>query len=60
MPRRGHSTAIGKFAKIHHDRRVSEIRMLGALLRREQSAAPARLLAHLGLPARPDAQDHHD
>lgn len=37
--RRGHSTAIGKFAKIHHDRRVSEIRRLGVALREEQSAA---------------------
>jgi hypothetical protein len=36
MSRRGHSTAIGKFAKIHHDRRVSEIRRLGVALRREQ------------------------
>ncbi len=34
--RRGHSTAIGKFAKIHHDRRVSEIRRLGVALRAEQ------------------------
>ncbi|WKU07289.1 hypothetical protein [Micromonospora sp. HUAS LYJ1] len=36
MPRRGHSTTIGKFAKIHRDRRVSEIRMFGELLRAEQ------------------------
>jgi hypothetical protein len=39
MGRRGHSTAIGKFAKIHHDRRVSEIRRLGVALRGEQRAA---------------------
>lgn len=37
MGRRGHSTAIGKFAKIHHDRRVSEIRRLGVALREEQN-----------------------
>ncbi|WP_238005901.1 hypothetical protein KZZ52_41840 [Dactylosporangium sp. AC04546] len=43
MARRGHSTSIGKFAKVHHDRRVSEIRMLGELLRRErQSDLPLR------------------
>lgn len=34
--RRGHSTSIGKFAKIHHDRRKSEIRRLGVALRAEQ------------------------
>ncbi|MEO3746578.1 hypothetical protein [Plantactinospora sp. B5E13] len=39
MPRRGHSTTIGKIAKFCQDRRVSEIRMLGELLRREQQAA---------------------
>jgi hypothetical protein len=39
MPRRGHSTTIGKIAKVHHDRRVSEIRVLGELLYREQCAA---------------------
>jgi hypothetical protein len=39
MGRRGHSTAIGKFAKIHHDRRVSEIRRLGVALRGEHWAA---------------------
>jgi hypothetical protein len=39
MPRRGHSTTIGKIAKIHHARRVSEIRVLSELLRREQRAA---------------------
>lgn len=38
MGRRGHSTAIGKFAKIHHDRRVSEIRRLGVALREEQGS----------------------
>lgn len=38
MGRRGHSTAIGKFAKIRHDRRVSEIRKLGVALRGEQRA----------------------
>jgi hypothetical protein len=48
MPRRGHSTTIGKIAKIYHDRRVSEIRMLGELLRREQHAASR------GSPATPD------
>jgi hypothetical protein len=37
--RRGHSTAIGKFAKIHHDRRVSEIRRLGVALREERGLA---------------------
>lgn len=36
MSRRGHSTTVGKFAKIHHDRRVSEMRIFGELLRREQ------------------------
>lgn len=36
MPRRGHSTTIGKFAKLHRDRRVSEIRIFGELLRAEQ------------------------
>lgn len=36
MGRRGHSTTIGKFAKIHHDRRMSEIRIFGELLKREQ------------------------
>lgn len=38
MGRRGRSTTIGKFAKIHHDRRVSEIRLLGDALRGEQRA----------------------
>lgn len=37
MSRRGHSTTVGKFAKIYHDRRVSEIRVFGELLRQEQS-----------------------
>lgn len=48
MPRRGHSTTVGKIAKVYHDRRVSEIRVLGELLRREQRAAPPVS------PARPD------
>lgn len=39
MGRRGHSTTIGKFAKIHHDRRVSEIRVLGEALRAERRLA---------------------
>jgi hypothetical protein len=42
MSRRGRSTTIGKIAKIHQDRRVSEMRMLGELLRREQGAEPDR------------------
>lgn len=41
MARRGRSTTIGKFAKIELARRVSEIRMLGELLRREQDEALA-------------------
>ncbi|WP_229403579.1 hypothetical protein [Micromonospora okii] len=40
MPRRGRSTTVGKFAKFHHDRRVSEIRVLGELLRREGQGEP--------------------
>jgi hypothetical protein len=36
MARRGHSTVVGKFAKVHHDRRKSEIRVFGELLRQEQ------------------------
>ncbi|MFJ8579440.1 hypothetical protein [Micromonospora sp. NPDC093277] len=40
MPRRGRSTTIGKFAKLYQDRRVSEIRVLGELLRREQCVTP--------------------
>lgn len=39
MPRRGRSTTIGKFAKVYQDRRLSEIRMLGELLRLEQRTA---------------------
>ncbi len=35
MGRRGRSTSIGKFAKMLHDRRVSEIRVLGEALRGE-------------------------
>lgn len=42
MPRRGHSTTIGKIAKYYQDRRASEIRMLGELLRREQRVMSAR------------------
>ncbi|WP_158624188.1 hypothetical protein [Micromonospora sp. HM5-17] len=38
MPRRGRSSTIGKFAKLYQDRRASEIRMLGELLRRERAA----------------------
>lgn len=38
MGRRGHSTAIGKFAKLEHSRRVSEIRVLGETLRAETRA----------------------
>lgn len=41
MPRRGRSTTVGKFAKLHQDRRVSEIRMLGEMLQRERSVAAA-------------------
>lgn len=36
MPRRGRSTTIGKFAKLYQNRRASEIRVLGELLRGEQ------------------------
>lgn len=39
MPRRGYSTIVGKIAKVHQDRRRSEMRMLGELLRREQHSA---------------------
>lgn len=35
MGRRGRSTTIGKFAKIHLDRRVSEMRILAEVLRQE-------------------------
>jgi hypothetical protein len=42
MPRRGHSTRVGKIAKICQDRRASEIRMLGELLRRAQHATGDR------------------
>jgi hypothetical protein len=41
MARRGRSTTIGKFAKLCQDRRVSEIRGFGELLRREQAMARA-------------------
>jgi hypothetical protein len=37
MPRRGRSTTVGKFAKLFQDRRASEIRVLGELIREEQS-----------------------
>lgn len=40
MPRRGRSTTVGKIAKLCQDRRASEIRMLGELLRREEHGAP--------------------
>ncbi|MET7394302.1 hypothetical protein ABZS66_12490 [Dactylosporangium sp. NPDC005572] len=59
MARRGHSTSIGKFAKLHHDRRVSEIRVLGELLRRERRAVQhepaARDVTPIGA-----AVGHHD
>ncbi|MFV2103531.1 hypothetical protein [Micromonospora sp. LOL_024] len=42
MPRRGRSTTIGKIAKVHQDRRVSEIRVLGELLRCEQAPTSGR------------------
>ncbi|MEV6692197.1 hypothetical protein AB0M35_12095 [Micromonospora sp. NPDC051196] len=38
MPRRGYSTTIGKIAKVYQDRRRSEMRLLGELLRREQQS----------------------
>ena len=38
MGRRGHSTKVGKFAKLLHDRRVSEIRVLGETLRNQRRA----------------------
>ncbi|MGW1061335.1 hypothetical protein [Micromonospora rubida] len=41
MPRRGHSTIVGKIAKLHQDRRASEIRVLGETLRREQQTTPS-------------------
>jgi hypothetical protein len=56
MPRRGHSTTIGKFAKISYDRRRSEIRRLGDLLRYEQrsnrEARPPDAGSVSSLPAR--------
>ncbi|GGM64977.1 hypothetical protein ACFFX1_54040 [Dactylosporangium sucinum] len=58
MARRGHSTSIGKFAKVHHDRRVSEIRMLGELLRRERQAGPPLRERHVVHVDRPTV--HHD
>jgi hypothetical protein len=54
MPRRGHSTSIGKIAKVCHDRRVSEIRVLGEMMRREQCADPDwRTAADTAPPSRP-------
>lgn len=50
MPRRGRSTSIGKFAKRYQDQRVSEIRVLGELLRREQADG-----AHPHAPAAAEA-----
>ncbi|GIJ52206.1 hypothetical protein Val02_90920 [Virgisporangium aliadipatigenens] len=55
MARRGHSTTIGKFAKHELDRRRSEIRMFGDLLRREQQARSPVATAE---PDRADA--HHN
>ncbi len=56
MPRRGHSTTIGKFAKLHQNRRASEIRVLGEMLRREQctqpNQGPEALAAREGVEAR--------
>jgi hypothetical protein len=56
MPRRGHSTTIGKIAKLYQDRRVSEIRVLGELLRREQDpmsrASQAAATEPAGQPTR--------
>ncbi|MEV4824569.1 hypothetical protein [Micromonospora sp. NPDC049274] len=42
MPRRGHSTTIGKFAKLYQNRRASEIRVLGEMLRGEQHTKPSQ------------------
>lgn len=50
MPRRGHSTTVGKIAKFYQDRRASEIRVLGELLRREQRAASAESAETPDLP----------
>ncbi|MFG2044518.1 hypothetical protein [Dactylosporangium sp. NPDC048998] len=60
MARRGHSTTIGKFAKLHHDRRVSEIRVLGELLRRERRAVPIGPPARDVWPDRPDPSHPDD
>ncbi|WP_157756811.1 hypothetical protein [Plantactinospora sp. KBS50] len=51
MPRRGRSTTVGKFAKRHQDQRVSEIRVLGDLLRRERTDG-----AHPDVPVAPVAR----
>jgi hypothetical protein len=45
MSRRGRSTTIGKIAKLCQDRRVSEIRVLGELLRREQETRPGKAVS---------------
>lgn len=64
MPRRGHSTTIGKIAKVWHDRRVSEVRVLGELLRREQRAgltmSPAAPDMRPGPQARRPHPSRHD
>jgi hypothetical protein len=52
MPRRGRSTTVGKFAKLFQDRRASEIRVLGELIREEQRATPTSGVAALPVPAR--------
>jgi hypothetical protein len=54
MARRGHSTTIGKFAKLHHNRRVSEIRILGELLRGERRTASIGPAARDVSAERPD------
>ncbi|NBE80151.1 hypothetical protein [Micromonospora rubida] len=50
MPRRGHSTIIGKIAKLHQNRRASEIRVLGETLRREQQTTPSHGPEARGMP----------
>lgn len=49
MPRRGRSTTIGKLGKVHQDRRVSEIRVFGELLRRERDARPGEVSSPSGV-----------
>lgn len=56
MPRRGHSTTIGKIAKFYQDRRASEIRVLGESLRREQLA---RYRREAGRPQTRESGDTH-